>query len=327
MRINLWLVLVLFCFGCSEVTKENELPLPEPDFNPYTDIDYTGEEVEDNPIEPTSFLGLHNNIFSKSCNQPACHDGSFEPDFRTVQSAYASLVNHPVTKNYPTNPLQYRVQPGSTEASMMWHRLTMHNPPNFERMPSSGNPIPQEDLDNIEAWILGGAKDIFGDEPVQSSFQPWWRGVIAWLPDSGNFRLDTIRENVVNPFYVPLDQDVTMRFYFQDVNENQDTIFGNNLTFNKLKLSTNAFDFSDAVELDLTIEDPMTTYYYYSSIPSAEPILYYHEVTFNLVELGFEEGIVWMRTYVQDEDHEEPTELPTSKTEFIYLAHFAFFTD
>ncbi len=327
MKFNIWILMVLCCVGCSEITKENNIPTPDPDFNPYTDIDYTGVDIEEPPIDPTSFLGLHNNIFSNSCNQPACHDGTFEPDFRTVQSAYASLVNHPITKNYPDNPLPYRVTPGSTEASMLWHRLTMHNPPNFERMPSSGNPIPQEDLDHIEEWIMDGAKDIFDNEPAQSSYQPWWRGVIAWLPDSGNFRLDTIRENIVNPFYVPLDQDVTMRFYFQDIDEMQDTVFGENLTFNKLKLSNNAFDFTDAVELDLTVEDPLTTYYYYSSVPSAEPILYYHEVTFNLEELGFEPGIVWMRTYVQDTDHDEPTELPTSKTEFVYLTHFAFFTD
>ena len=326
MKINIYFFLILICLGCSDVTKKNNLPIPEPDFNPYTDIDYSGEEIENIPIEPASFLGLHNNIFSKSCNQPACHDGTFEPDFRSVQSAYASLVNHPITKNYPTDTLQYRVKPGSTEESMLWHRLTMHNPPNFERMPSSGNPIPQEDLNHIEEWIMDGAKDIFDQDPSQSSTQPWCYGLVAWLPNSGNYRLDTIRENAISPFYIPLDEEVTIRFLFIDATENGEVVFGNSLAHNKLLLSTNAFDFSDAVELELAIENVMLINSQYSQ-DTPEPLPYYQETTFKLSDLGFEEGVVWMRTYVQDSDHEEPTEMPTSKTNFIFLGHFAFFTD
>ena len=91
-------------------------------------------------------------------------------------------------------------------------------------------------------------------------------------------------------------------------------------------MSTNAFDFSDAVEIDMEVKDPIFFNSRYS-LPNAEAIPYYHEATFDLAELGFEEGVVWIRTYVQDEDHDEPTEMPTSKTQFIFLSHFAFFTN
>lgn len=327
MKFNFWILLVLVCFGCKDVTIENELPTPEPEFNPFTDIDYTGVEVEETFIEPASFLGLHNNIFSNSCNQPGCHDGSFEPDFRTVQSAYASLVNHPITKNYPTDTLRYRVQPGSTEESMLWHRLVFHNPPNFERMPSSGNPLSQEDLDNISEWIMNGAKDVFDQDPTPTSLQPWCYGLVAWLPNSGNFRVDTIRSDIVNPFYIPLEEDVTLRFCFLDPTTDEPISWGGDLTHNKLMLSTDAFNFSDAVEIDMEVKEPLLLDFSYSMQATSVPIPYFHEVTFNLEELGFEEGVVWIRTYVQDEDHDIPTEMPTSKTQFIYLAHFAFFTD
>ncbi|MCB0618974.1 MAG: hypothetical protein KDC41_09780, partial [Saprospiraceae bacterium] len=62
--------------------------------------------------------------------------------------------------------------PGEPAASMLYHRLTIQNPPNFERMPASGNPLPDNLLQLIEEWIENGAPDIYGNLPMQTSAQP-----------------------------------------------------------------------------------------------------------------------------------------------------------
>src|SRR5690606_15850599 len=81
---------VLLLSGCKkeEVIQKNT---PDAPFNPYDTITHTPPTQEMPKVDSASFMGLHTFIFSKSCAQPACHDGSFEPDFRTVESAYNSL--------------------------------------------------------------------------------------------------------------------------------------------------------------------------------------------------------------------------------------------
>ena len=211
-------ILSLLLFACSE--REIEVTIEQqPTDNPFDGIDYGTGEVPGMMPDPSSFLGLHTNIFSQSCNQPACHDGTFEPDFRTVQSAYNSLVLHPVSKNYSVQvddrePLPARVIPGDSDQSMLWHRLTMHNPPNFELMPSSGNSLEETQLNQIEKWILDGAQDIYGNEPMPSSRQPFSFGLLAYL---NNFRIDTIRPgSPFNPFQTLNDQEIELWFGYLD---------------------------------------------------------------------------------------------------------------
>src|SRR5688572_29120689 len=83
-------MVVLFYSSCS---KDDEIPA-----NPYDDINYdTDTTTEQNP-DPYSITGLHKNIFNPKCNVPGCHDGTFEPDFRSVQSSYSTLVYQQVNK-------------------------------------------------------------------------------------------------------------------------------------------------------------------------------------------------------------------------------------
>ncbi|MDZ7847123.1 MAG: hypothetical protein U5L96_10330 [Owenweeksia sp.] len=83
---------------------------------------FKGQQGPENPedtLKLNGISGLHKNVFSIRCASPACHDGSFEPDYRTVQSTYSSLVYHPVTKNDDQNSYQYRVYPGKAEESLL----------------------------------------------------------------------------------------------------------------------------------------------------------------------------------------------------------------
>ncbi|MCB0703760.1 MAG: hypothetical protein KDC34_00555 [Saprospiraceae bacterium] len=328
MTKNHLLLLSLFCllvFACSESLVTNEDPLPDPPENPFDGIDYSENEIPQIEVDSATFLGLHTYIFSQACNQPGCHDGTFEPEFRTVQSAYNSLVYHDIKKNYDVDPLPYRVTPGEPENSMIWHRLTMHNPPNFEQMPSSGIPLGQHELDLIQNWIEAGAPDIYGNLPSLSSVQPTALGLAAYLPDFNDFRVDTARGGVFfNPFMTLAAEDMELWFLYIDETPAGDTIFGNELTYNKIQFSDDPYDFSNAVELQMQV---VLIPNFISSVFSQEvgfPIPYYQTITVNPASLGFAPGdIVYMRTYVQDSDHDTPTEIPTAANEIYIQTYFS----
>ena len=73
-------------------------------------------------IDATTFQALHNNIFIPTCANSGCHDGTFEPDFRTIESSYNTLVYHPVIKNDNVNSYEFRVKPSSSEKSVLWNQ-------------------------------------------------------------------------------------------------------------------------------------------------------------------------------------------------------------
>ena len=318
--------LMVVFFSCKDDYMETTLDPPSPPFNPFDTIDYNENMVPHTPVDSNSFLGIHTYILSSSCNQPNCHDGTFEPDYRTVQSAYSTLVFHSVKKNFPTNPVPYRVTPGDPAQSMIYRRITEHNPPNFERMPSSGNQLPDNLINLIKNWIEDGARDIYGNLPMQSSSQPTSYGLAAFLPNNNDIRVDTIRGDFdFNPFLAPVGEELELWFLYLDVTENNDTIFGDGLTHNKIKLSTNPFDFSNAVELNMSLPLLPNMISSAFSQPLGFPVPYYQNVTFNPADYGFSVGdVVYIRTYVQDSDHASPTEIPQSESQIYILTYFAF---
>ena len=84
---------LLMSFVLMNCTEDN-LPI-----NPYDDLDYGSTELVIDTVSPTSFVKLHRDILGPSCNVMGCHDGSFEPDFRTVfgssLSAQSNLSGYP----------------------------------------------------------------------------------------------------------------------------------------------------------------------------------------------------------------------------------------
>lgn len=138
--------------------------------NPYDLIE------EENPqdttqidLDPTSLAGLHANIFGKTCANSGCHDGTFEPDFRTIQSTYGTLVNHPIIKNDPQGSFSMRVVPGDVAASVLIARLEYDIDGNSGVMPLVIDPgsdwleKKEEYIQNIKDWIAAGAKDALGN--------------------------------------------------------------------------------------------------------------------------------------------------------------------
>ena len=74
--------------------------------NPFDSEDGEIIEVADTlSVDPNTIAGIHANIFSKTCANSGCHDGTFEPDFRTIESSYNTLVNHPIIKMILETPI------------------------------------------------------------------------------------------------------------------------------------------------------------------------------------------------------------------------------
>ena len=155
------LMAILGTIGCSE---------EESFVNPYDLIEEeTPQDSTQIDLDPTSLAGLHANIFIKTCANSGCHDGTFEPDFRTVESSYNTLVNHPIIKNDPQNSFSVRVLPGDIAASQLVTRLEKDIDDNSGIMPlviepDSDWPEKREEyIQNIKDWIAAGAKDALGN--------------------------------------------------------------------------------------------------------------------------------------------------------------------
>ena len=108
MRYILFFVFLVICSSCKE------------ELNPFEFDDNTNSNNDTVYFtDPTSFSALHNNIFVPTCANSGCHDGTFEPDFRTIESSYNTLVYQPIIKNDPGNTYQYMVVPFDSEMSIM----------------------------------------------------------------------------------------------------------------------------------------------------------------------------------------------------------------
>ena len=121
---------LLFSIGALTVAALMASCRPETPPNPYDDlppvVDTDGLVVP--PLPEGNFAWLHQQVFAPTCANSGCHDGTFEPDFRTVGSAWNTLVNHPVIANDAAMSFNRRVVPGSVSNSFLFERLTVNIP-------------------------------------------------------------------------------------------------------------------------------------------------------------------------------------------------------
>ena len=134
--------------------------------NPYDQKPIEEEPDDPNPaLDSTSLTGLHALIFRPTCANSGCHDGTFEPDFRSVSSTYNTLVNHPIIKNDLEGTYTHRVVPSNVEASLLIARLTYDIDDNSGVMPlvvepDSDWPENKEAyIRHIKSWIEKGAPE------------------------------------------------------------------------------------------------------------------------------------------------------------------------
>lgn len=287
-------IIGLVVTGCK---KEEDSNLPP---NPYEGINPMDSGKKETPLDPATIQGLHQNIFSQKCATLGCHDGSFEPDYRTIQSTYYTLVYADVFKQQ--GDFKYRVIPGDTANSWLWNRVTTDDPV-LGRMPLYSPSLTQEELNNLSAWILGGAKDINGNSADKQNNKPTLYG-FAIFDANTQFRYDSLRDGRINnPMQVPSN---TLIDIWVGVSDDSTNIW--ELTVNEVKFSKNINDFSSATAATLVFNTtPMIVpKFIYNSTGT-----FYYKLTVNTSQWN-PGDIVYLRLYTDDGDHEEVTELPNN---------------
>ncbi|GDX51956.1 hypothetical protein LBMAG27_10030 [Bacteroidota bacterium] len=289
---------VVIIFSCKKTVTTLQGTIVE---NPYDTINYDNTGIPDVPIDSNSFLGIHKYIISVKCAVPGCHDGNFEPDFRTVQSSYYTLVFAPVKKNNIDSTFTYRVVPHDTTLSWLHERITTDDAV-LGRMPLYDT-LQKSQIQIITNWINSGAKDIFGNEMNQANAEPAFFGLVAYLPNSGNQRIDSIRgASSYYPFYAPANSDVEIWMGLYD-----DITLPPFFTYNKIKFSTDPNNFPNVTANSMTVEiNP-----FYAPGWGWGPAPYFLHYTINTGQWNVGD-IVYIRAYVQDGQHSSPTEIPSS---------------
>ncbi len=278
--------------------------------NPYANIDY-GTTINPTPPDPNSIVGIHTNILQTRCAKSGCHDGNFEPDFRTVQSSYATMVWHGIKKNSADSAFTYRVVPFDTAFSVLYQRITnccFVNP--NDRMPQDniGVPLPQAQIKNIANWIMAGAKDMLGN--TAPSFPNTEPKILYYFATNTSYtvnygdatnRIDSV---FYNPFYVPNNSTLNLAFFVKD-----DSTSVQNMSVHVLKISLKANDFSSAITVPTT----------YFNIPPNE----FYLANINTATLPNSDTL-FMRYFVNDGDHANNTQFPTDNLVLPYKTYWSF---
>jgi len=315
MKKILCLCLIL-SFGIFSCKKEVE--------NPYEDLIYPDNSgTSSSTVANHSIIGLHERIFFPLCANSGCHDGALEPDFRTIESTYNTLVYHPIIKNnphYPTDHFTYRVLPGDTLKSMLYHRLTVEFGEQGQKniMPLGGDPDEklfwnqnkQQFLADIRRWIDEGALDMMGDTPSLGNFEPEIKGMVAYADGSSISLIRNGNSLIQVPFGT---QNIKIWYSYDD-----DVTPVQNISNNKAKFSTLAYNFDSANEQSITYTNSPITELGFKNIM----VDFYHHITINVGSYVTDQ-ILYNRVYIQDENN-AITEIPSDGTDFSRIRRYAF---
>ncbi len=312
-------VFLLASFFINSCKKEVKRIEPTHPANPYDDVDY-GNDPDLIALDSSSYLGLHKLIFTPKCGVPACHDGSFEPDFRTIEGSYNQLVYHNVIKNNVANSFTYRVVPNDTANSWLHERITTGNTV-LGKMPLY-DVLDDWQIESVEKWILEGAKDIFGNSPSIPNYEPSTGGLLAYLNNTSGTRLDTVRTSVVEPMVFPNSSNIELWFLLYDTDPTGNFVPGWGLTHNKIKISDHPFDFSTATELNLTLLSALNPQMLPLPLSTSGTAPFYHHITINTA--NYTTGkTYYIRQYVKDASG-VLTELPETGSPYYLFTYFSF---
>ena len=315
MNKNIYILIICVLSSC----------IKEDTINPYND------PILDPPIQDTinyftdslAFSAIHSRVFAPYCANSGCHDGSFEPDFRTIESAYNTLIYHPIIKNDPQNTYSYRIIPGDADMSVMYKRMLididslsgiMPLDASIEYDPTqshSWHTVKEKYIQNIKDWINGGAKDIFGNLPQEANLLPRMQGMLAY---ANGQTLLLNRDGPRGSIFVPTNSN-TIDIWFS---VNDDNLIPNQLTHNKIKFSSSLFNFSIQPEFNLDVtSNPILENGFYGS----QLCEYYHRYSLDVSNYNPGE-IIFIKIYVKD-DVNNITEIPTNGSEYQIVKYFS----
>lgn len=275
-------------FGCN--TSDPDVTNP---YNSQT-VGEEHEKVNGNPadLDPNTIEGIHANIFQPTCANSGCHDGNFEPDFRTIESSYNSLVSQPIIKQDDMNPLTARVTPGNASTSMLMRRLMVDLNGNSGIMPLLTEPESDwptkkdEYIKNIETWINNGALNQNGEVPTASNFPVQMRGIVAKVNGSLVGRSGTYKSLNIPPGA----SSVEIWVAFEDDGLTQDQLTNAAID---ISIIANDFDSTNLTTMSYS-GSPVVAKGYFGDDES-----FYHKATISLS--GWQSGdVIWVRTHVSD---------------------------
>lgn len=310
--VALLLAVMLVVHSC----KKQDDTVPH---NPYDDIVRGDTTRYGIPLDSLTITYLHTKVLSTRCALPGCHEGHFEPDFRTPQSSFSTLIYAPIIKNNLAGDFTYRVIPYDTTHSVFHERVTnCCFVTNNDRMPQDdiGIPLPDSSLNLISSWIMHGARDMFGNVPRLPNKEPEIVGnyylafdTISIIPPfaTPTKRYDTIRLDGVyyNPFVVPVNKSV----FYLAISVSDDSTAQSNMLVNKLKISTSADNFNSALQYTGTFVNFPGYAFWLLTIP-----------TNNLPA----NDTLYMRYYINDGDHSANTEFPRNDLPYPYKSFWSF---
>ncbi|MFN5217738.1 MAG: hypothetical protein ACK5CL_03135 [Sphingomonadales bacterium] len=266
----------------------------------------------DSAADPTSIQGLHRDLFSPTCANSGCHDGTFEPDFRTVESSFASLVNVKPIKNDQAGTFNARVLPGNADASILTYRMTVDLGGNSGIMPLALEPgsnypsVKDKLLNNLKAWINKGAPDSKGNKPGPVNFPPQILGVQALL--NGN---PVGRGGKYEPMITQPGQNLELWFALAD-----DVLSQENLTGMSINWSTNPDVFDPVNEKPLLKGSTKTLPGLYATLV---PYVWY----FPFSTAGMQSyDVIWFRITCSDNMNND-YQLPNTNSMFFLKKYFA----
>lgn len=283
--------------------------------NPYGE--YTTSPLYEEPalasVPTSNFAYLQTKVFSPTCANSGCHDGTFEPDFRTTSSSYNSIVYHPVLTNDQNNTFTYRVQPGNANLSLMHERLLIALPNTSGIMPAVSNPDWDNNKNNyinaVRDWINDGALDMYGNAPEIGNPNPFVAGFQAFADGATTSPYPRANGTGVLPIVIP-QADVDLWFTIND-----DTPAAS-LLVNEIKINEQMYDGFDTIQPNLMTTTGTLT----ANDFEGNPATFTHKYDFD-ASVYPSGTILYVRIYVQDTNHAEPLETPKEGTakQVLYL--------
>lgn len=287
------------------------------------------EDVPDNPFEgqiahqdtvdinivspePASIAGIYQNILRPTCANVGCHDGTFEPDYRTLGSAYNTLVYQTPIKN--DGNYTYRVEPYQPSRSVLMARLRNQITPAMPIQVDPGSDWPQkmnEYIQHIETWISQGAPDITGSVRQIGYPTPELMGAGMTISDQWVDRL-----GVTGPIAMP-SGTVQCRLYLAFHHDQMDPAL---FAYNKVAFSSNPNSFAGAIERDLQIlATPRMETGFYGNV-----VAYTHYIDLQpMGDFDVQQDQWYFRAYVQD-DQNPVTILPGDNGIFYVKSYMSF---
>ncbi|MFN8153773.1 MAG: hypothetical protein U0Y08_05730 [Bacteroidia bacterium] len=246
---------------------------------------------------PASIAGLHRDIFAPKCAIPSCHGGTFEPDFRTIESTYYTLVYQPVTKNTIDERFRYRVIPGDTVNSWLFHRVTVEDTL-IPRMPIYMDGLTADEVGHIRSWIMAGAPDADGHLPQPVNVPPTVHGYTAY--NSSFQQIDNLRASWSDPFPAPANETIHFWVYLSDPESQQQQ-----LALNRMKFSLDPNNFSNAITATAVWMNGPVCWGWVASVntsqfPAGSTVYMRYEVkdpvTKTIIELPNNNSYSWLKT-------------------------------